>query len=240
MEKQRVLAEVPFTDAGMYRDDIFAQDYKVVFLSILTDANLGIYRRKDTGERFAFLEYIHPITDRSNWPGLISGEYPTAGFRFTEAILAEFSKKYEFIGRNTPEQVVENLAYIREHLPEGCVLSVMLGGELYYEKNTFEAYRDRHLVHKAMNKAIRAWAEDQDNVRLLDVNRYLVDQSSFYDHFNHYIKPVYYAIAEEMVQIVNEATGKNIQNTSRTKMILIRVKEALTPTYYKLRKLLRR
>lgn len=239
-QKQVVLDEVPFTDIGQYRDDIFKRNYKVVFLSILADCNLGIYRRKETGEQFAFLEYLHPITDKSNWPGLISGEYPTAGFHFTEDILSDFAKNYEFIGRNTPEQIVKNLTYIRKHLPKSCVLAVMLGGELYYEKNTFEAYKDRHLIHKKVNAAIRAWAKDQKNVRLMDVNRYLKDQSSFYDHFNHYIKPVYYALAKEMVEIVNNATGSQIRETSKAKMLLIRTKEALAPTYYKLRKLLKR
>lgn len=239
-QKQRVLEEVPFTDGGMYRDDIFKRDYKVVFLSILTDCNLGVYRRKETGERLAFVEYLHPITDPSNWPGLISGKYPTAGFKFTEDILSKFAENYEFLGRNTPEQIVENLTWIRQNLPEGCVLTLMLGGELYYEKNTFEAYMDRHLVHKAVNEAIREWARNQKNVRLMDVNRYLKDQSSFYDHFNHYIKPVYYAMAQDMVNIVNEVTGSHVENTSPLKMVLIRLKEALAPTYYKLRKLLKR
>ena len=99
---------------------------------------------------------------------------------------------------------------------------------------------DRHLVHKAVNVAIRAWVEGKDNVRLMDVNRYLVDQGSFYDHFNHYIKPVYYALAAEMVEIVNEATGSNIKESPKMKMVLIRLKEMLAPTYYKLRRLLKR
>lgn len=240
IQKQRVIAEVPFADIGIYRDDIFTRNYKVVFLSILTDANLGVYRRKETGEQFAFLEYLHPVTDRRNWPGLISGEYNTSGFCFTEEILEAFAEKYEFIGRNSVEQLIDNLSYIRNHLPDNCVLALLLGGELYYEKNTFEAYRDRHIVHREYNKAIRVWAASQSNVRLMDVNRYLKDQSSFYDHFNHYIKPVYYALAQEMVEIVNEATGSRIRETSKLKMLYIRLKEALAPTYYKVRKLLKR
>ena len=115
----------------------------------------------------------------------------------------------------------------------------MLGGELYYEKNPFPAYNDRHIVHREMNRAVREWAEGKENVRLLDVNQYLVDQSSFYDHFNHYVKPVYYAMAGEMVDIVNECTGSSIQETSKMKMAQIRAKEVLAPAYYKLRKRLR-
>ena len=115
---------------------------------------------------------------------------------------------------------------------------IMLGGELYYEKNTFPAYEDRHLVHRQMNDAVRAWAAETENVRLMDVNRYLVDQSSFYDHFNHYIKPVYYALAAEMVDIVNDAAGSHIRETGKWKMALIRLKERMAPVYYRLRKVL--
>lgn len=239
-QKQRVLAEVPFTDAGMYRENLYRYGYKVVVVSILADCNLGVYRRKETGEKLAIMEYIHPLTDPANWEGIISGKYPHAGFNFTEEILRDFSEKYEFLGRNTPDQIVENLQFIREHLAKNCVLVVMLGGELYYEKNTFEAYMDRHLVHREVNSAIRTWAEGQENVRLMDVNRYIKDQSSFYDHFNHYIKPVYYALAEELVEIVNTATGSKIRETSRAKMVLIRMKEMLAPVYYKIRRLWKR
>lgn len=239
-EKQRVINEVPFTDAGMYADGIYKKGYKVIFLSILADCNLGVYRRRATGEQLAFLEYIHPITDPANWEGLISGAYPTANYRFTQEVLEEFSRKYEFVGRNTPEQIVANLEFIRSHIPQSCFLVIMLGGELYYEKNTFEAYGDRHLVHKRVNDALRAWANGRENVRLMDVNKYLVDQSSFYDHFNHYIKPVYYALAAEMVEIVNEATGSRISESSRAKMLLIRAKELLAPTYYKLKRIVKR
>ena len=238
-QKQRVISEVPFADKGIYNDNIYKNHYKVVFLSILTDANLGVYQRKETGERIAFLEYLHPMTERGNWDKLISGEYHNAGFHFDYDILQRFSEKYEFIGRNTPEQVVSNLEYIRENLPEDCVLTILLGGELYYEKNTFPAYEDRHIVHQKMNDSVRNWAEGKANVRLIDVNKYLVDQSSFYDHFNHYIKPVYYAMAKEMVDIVNETTGSEIQETSMLKMGMIRAKEILAPAYHKLRKVMK-
>ena len=235
-QKERVLSEVPFVDADIYDDSFCRKGYKVIFISILTDANLGVYRRKETGEKFAFLEYLHPMTDPENWDGIISGRYHNAGFPFTREILEDFTGKYEYLGRNSPEQTVANLNYIRSRLPHDCVLAVMLGGELCYEKNTNPAYSDRHLIHKQMNDAIRVWAEGKDNVRLLDVNRYLTDQSSFYDHFNHYIKPVYYALAKDMVDIVNEATGSEIRETSRTKMAVIRAKEILAPIYHRIKR----
>ena len=238
-EKQRILKEVPFTEIGIYNDGIYKNNYKVIFLSILTDANLGVYRRKETGERFAFLEYLHPITEPENWNSFINGELNCGGFKFTREVLEKFAEQYEFIGRNTPEQIVENLQYIRTNLPKDCLLVIMLGGELYYEKNTFPAYEDRHIVHKQINDAIREYAFQNSGIRLIDVNKYLIDQSSFYDHFNHYIKPVYYKLAQEMVNIVNEALDTDIRETSKLKMVQIRLKEMLAPFYHKIRKLVK-
>lgn len=234
-EKQRVLREVPFSDPGIYSRRIYDGNYRVVVISILSDANLGVYRRKETGERIAFLEGFHPITDPKNWEPYIRGEYNHGGFAFTRENLMKFAEQYEFVGINSAERIVENLRYIRQHLPKETTMAVMLGGELYYEKNTFPAYENRHLVHKEINAAIRAAAEELD-IRLIDVNRYLVDQSSFYDHFNHYIKPVYYQLAGEIIAIINEQTGAELRETSKLKMIQIRAKEALAPLYYKIRK----
>lgn len=234
-EKQRILDEVPFADVGIYNDNVYKGKYKLVIISILQDANLGVYRRKETGERIAFLEGYHPITERKNWDAYINGEYNTASFQFTKECLEEFAEKYEFVGINTPEQIVENLQFIKEHLPDDCGLAVMLGGELYYEKNTFPAYENRHLVHKEINDAIRG-AANCIGLKLIDVNKYLVDQSSFYDHFNHYIKPIYYQLAGDVVTLINEQTGVTLKETSKFKMVQVRLKEFLAPIYYKIRK----
>lgn len=235
-EKQRVLDEVPFADPGMYDDSIFRRAYKVVFISILQDANLGVYHRKGTGERLAFLPACTPMTDPENWPKLIRGECFTANFRFTEEILRNFSQRYEFDGRNTPEQIVENLRYIRGRLPQSCTLCIMLGGELKREGETDENYKDRHLLHRIVNDAIRAWAAGEAHVVLLDVNRYLTDQSCFYNHFNHYSKPVYYQVAKEMADIIRRCTGSEIRERSKLYLAASTARQKLAAVYHGLRK----
>lgn len=240
IEKQRVIDEVPFVDSDIYSDKMYTGSYKVVFVSILTDPNLGVYRRKTTGERIAFVEYTQPITNPENWDDLIHGRIQTNNFSFTYEILEEFAKNWEFVGRNTPTQVLENLKYIREHMRQDCVLGIMLGGELYYEKNKIKAYEDRHIIHRQINELIREWALHNENVRVIDVNKYLTDQSCFYDHFNHYIKPIYYKLAQEIVSIVNECTGSRVREKSKLTMIQIRIKEILAPLYYKVRSVIRK
>ena len=238
-QKDLVCQEVPFADAGMYNDQIVHNDYKIVFISILSDANLGVYRRKETGECFAYLESSRPITDRYNWDKYISGEYDARGMRFNKDILEDFAEKYEFLGANSPEQIVDNLLYIRQHLSDSCMLVIMLGGEMDYKKNTSSHYENRHLLHKRINTAIREAFLETAKVRLLDVNKYLVDQSSFYDHFNHYIKPVYYGLAGDMVELINEATGEGIKERSKLLMAKIRLKEIFYPVYHGIRKMVK-
>ena len=237
ISKKRILSEVPFADKEIYSKRIYEGDYKVVIISILADANLGVYQRKGTGEKIAFLEGYHPITDRSNWDNYVNGRYESNGFKFTRENLEQFAELYEFIGINSPTQIVDNLRYIRKHLSQDCLMAVMLGGELYYEKNTYPAYKNRHLVHKKINDAIRTVAKDL-NIYLIDVNKYLVDQNSFYDHFNHYIKPIYYQLAGEIVELINSQTGMRLKETSKIKMAQVRLKELLAPIYYKLRRMI--
>lgn len=238
-QKHSIIDNNGFLDMGMYSDLIFRNEYKVVFLSILADANLGVYKKKNTGEMFAFMEYLHPLTDETNWPLIVSGELNTCGYHFSMDELKKFSEQYDFVGRNTPQIIIENLEFIRNHLNKNCILVVLLGGELPYEKNTIEAYKNRHVVHKNINFAVRNWAESVNNVELIDVNNYLVDQSCFYDHFNHYTKPIYYSLAKDMVTIINKYTDSGIHNTSRLVMVKIKIKEMLAPIYYKLKGLMK-
>ena len=235
--KNLIVKEAPFMDKEVYSDKMYTHPYKVVIISILTDFNLGVYRRKESGELLAFVEYVQPITEKHNWDGLLSGKLRTNNFPFTREILNDFSNKYEFIGRNTPEQTLANIQFIRQHLPKDCLLIVMLGGELYYEKNAFKAYEDRHIIHKQANDLLREYAQKTDGIRLLDVNKYLVDQNSFYDHFNHYTKPVYYNLAGEMVEMINSHTGFTLRETAKSKMLMVRLKEMLAPAYHRLKRL---
>lgn len=224
---------------SFYNPAIYEKNYKLAIISVLSDANLGVYERKGTGERMAFCEGYRPLTDEKYFEGYIKGAYPCGGMKFTREILENFKKNYEFIGINSPETVAKNIIYIKERLPETTVLAVMLGGELYYEKNDNPAYRDRHTVHKNINDAVRAIAPEYD-IKLIDVNKYLTGQESFYDHFNHYVKPVYYSLAKDIIDLINEITGEDIKESPKGKMALIKAKETLAPAYYKLRKFLKK
>lgn len=234
-QKEMVVNELPFMDMGAYCDSIYKNPYKVVILSLLTDCNLGVYRRKRTGEKFAFLEYTSDITNPNNYDKLINKKCNVCGFDFTEKFLLDFADKYEFEGRNTPEQVLNNIKYIRNHLNNNCVLVLMIGTEFYYDMGDNPAYKDRHLIHKELNSKIRNWAKTQKNIELVDVNKYVKSQSDFYDHINHFTKPVYYNLAKDIVDIINKNSQIRIKETSRFKVYYMKIHDAIGDFLHKIK-----
>lgn len=234
-QKQMIVDELPFMDMGAYCDNIYKYSYKVVVLSLLQDCNLGVYRRKQTGEKFAFLEYTNDMTNPENYDKLINKKCNVGGFNFTEKFLKDFAEKYEFLGRNNPEMILQNIKYIREHMKPDCVLVLMLGTETYYDMGDNLAYKDRHVVHKQMNEIIREWAKAQSLVELVDVNKYITGSESYYDHINHFIKPVYYSMAKDIVEIINKYTDKNISETSKFKVAYMRLHDFVGNVLAKIR-----
>ena len=213
-QKEMLYDELPFADKEMYSDLIYRKKYDVVFISVLNEANLGLYKRKETGEIVAFTEEIFPMTDRANWYGYIEGKLWTGGCKFTKEFLEEFSNKYEFLGRITVEDFTKNLEFIRDNLSDDTLLVIMLGSETNFDENQFEAYKDREKKHKEYNDAARAFAQDKENTKVLDVNKYITGQESFYKNINHFIPKVYYEMAQDMIELINDWTGQKVAKTS--------------------------
>lgn len=234
-QKKSIVNELPFMDIGAYCDNIYKLPYKVVVLSLLQDCNLGVYKRRKSGERFAFIEYTSDMTNPVNYDKLINKKCNTGGFDFTREFLDDFRDKYEFVGRNNPSDILDNLKYIRSNLNKDCALVLMLGTEIPYDMGDNPAYTDRHIFHKELNDLVRKWAETQPMVELIDVNDYVKSPSDFYDHINHYTKPVYYNIAEDIVNLINKYTDINAKNSSKLKIVYMKLHDALGNLYYKLR-----
>lgn len=226
-QKCRIIEELPFGDELMYSDRLFRGDYDVVCISALVDANLGVYRRKETGEEVAFVEAYYPLTEEQNWESYSNKKLYTSGCDFSRDFLKEFSEKYEFMGALSPEKVVENLNFIRQHLKEETLLIIMLGSELCYEKNQLPAYKNRHLEHKVLNEQIRKFVKESKNMACIDVNTYLKGQESFYDHLNHFVPSVYYEMSKDIVRLVNAHTGEKLGEKSKTYLLVQNVKSPL-------------
>lgn len=225
-EKAEVCA-LPFCDTKMYPQSIYKNDYGIVFISILTDVNLGLYKKKDGKQIIAFGEWLYPLTDSANWDNYINQKLYTGNCRFTRSFLERFSAEYEFIGRITPKELTKNLKFIRENIKKDTELVIMLGCEREFEENRLEAWKNRHTEHKEYNDAVREFSANYSNITLFDVNDYITSQNDFSDSINHYKKRVYYMMAQKFIKMINSHSAADLKEPSKLKLAYLSLKQKI-------------
>lgn len=206
-EKKELLDECIFNDEEMFDTQMYDKDVSLIFLSTQIEPNLGIYRNKETGYKIAWGEYKFPLTDPKNWDGYTRGTIFNAGNKFTNEWLKSFQEKYEFIGRLTPAEFIDNLGTIINKISPKAKICLLLGSEIPYEANKEEAYADRHLYYKEINDLLRQYAKENERIFLLDFNEYIKGQNSFTDNINHYQRSVYYEASYKANEYIELATG---------------------------------
>ncbi len=226
-EKKRVIGELAFADEGMYSDLMYRYPYDIVFISILQDVNLGVYRRKETGELTVYAQGYYPLTDPGNWDKCISGDIYTAQCSLTREFLEEFAQKYEFMGVLSPQQTLENVRRIREHLRPETHLVVLLGTETEYEGNQNPAWSGKNLVYRELNSLIRQMCDGRADMDYIDVNRYIKGQESFHGHYNHFVVQVYYEMSKDIVALIRAHSGEKACSRSRRYVLSRKIKEKI-------------
>lgn len=207
VEKRAILDECVFADEDMFNTSMYDEDVAILFLSTLPDANLGVYRRRSDGFRIAFGESCYPLTDPRCWDAYIKGTIFTAHNIFTREWLESFSEKYVFEGSLSPDMIIENVQRLLSKLPSSTKVCYILGSETPFKKNVQPNYEGRHLVYREINKKMRAFAANNERIRLIDVNEFIRGQEDFTNNINHFHRRVYYEIATKANEYIGELTG---------------------------------
>ncbi|MCC8161425.1 MAG: hypothetical protein LIO53_09015 [Oscillospiraceae bacterium] len=231
--QKRELCALPICDSAMFPAGIYKNKYGMIFISILTDANLGLYRSKKSGAVFAFGEYLYPMTDEKMWDKYINKEVYTANYSFKKEDLQKIAAEYDFLGRLTPKEIAENLKFIYNHIKPDTQLVILLGCEREYKDNILPAWNDRHNNHKKINAAVRAEFDGCENVTLFDVNDYITSDDDFNDSINHYKKRVYYLMAQKFTEMINAKAKSDIaKQTSKAKLAYLTIKQKIKKIIY--------
>lgn len=213
--KREIIDELVFSSDNFYDTNMFDGGYKIVFYSTFTDPMLGVYRRKETGEFVTFGDWCYDLTDDKNREGYLTKELDSANCTFTEKDLDSFKEKYEYRGRLTPDETVENLKKIREKLDEKTLLVLMLGSEKEHLANTMKAYENRHEFVRELNTKIKKAFEKNDNVKFICFTDFVTGQQDYADSINHFSKIVYYKASQKVIEIIEENTGREIKRRSQ-------------------------
>lgn len=214
--KKEIIEEIPFFDDNMLSTRITDQDVDVIVYSLLTDGNLGLYRRKETGEQIALCEKLYDLTNPENWNLYIGKKVFTSNIDFTIDDLKSFSELYEYVP-NDGSITVENLNALYSSAGNKKWI-VMLGSEKEYPGSVKPNYENRHLFHRKLNSMVRDWAKDKENVTLLPLDKYILDNSDFADSINHLSKKAYYRLAEDLISVIGQ-NNTEMQISGKMKLI---------------------
>ena len=193
-DKQQIVEDCIFVDPAMLDGGFFTKGYDVIFLSTLIESTYCIYRKKGTDIKVVFGGY--DMTDPANWEAYCDGTYYAGGNKLTENYLKSFSEKYEFLGKTTPEAYLDFLRKCLQWLPE------------------HEEEEEEKRKHQILNAAIKSFAHEQSRIHYIDIDDCVRDASDFAGGLNHFSTRVYYEIAQAMIRVIREVTGKQVESYS--------------------------
>ncbi|MBQ9844168.1 MAG: hypothetical protein IJO31_08465 [Oscillospiraceae bacterium] len=227
-EKRDIANDLPFFDQQMLNTALTHEKFDVVVLSMLTDGNLGIYRQRKSGKEIALCEKYYSLVEPGNVEKYICGEVATLGAKFTGKMLADFAEKYEFIENSDWTHTINNLDIIWKYIGKEVKLVLLLGSEKEFKKQKQkESYVNRHVEHSMMNRAIRIWAAGKENVTLLPYDKYIRSDADFFDTLNHFVKKVYYELANDLVVIFNQCGLSEVSVKSKRVLYMQTIRQRL-------------
>ncbi|MBR4118727.1 MAG: HAD-IIIC family phosphatase [Bacteroidales bacterium] len=214
----RIFKECSFLSENNFNTNIFSDKYDFIILSTLINGNIGIYKRKLTGEKIAFGHYDYPLTDKNFHKKYIMGEVPCYGFKLTQEDIDNFCRNYEYCGRITPDEYIQFLDFLSKQLNKKTIC-LLLGSEIKYDKETESSYMDRHIYHKELNSKIKEYALTNPHIKYIEVTKHIKSQNDFTNNINHYTPRVYYNITTDIISIIKEEFNY-IKTANANKLIL--------------------
>lgn len=203
-DKRKVLADLPWGDPQMLQTSWVTGQYEMIFLSMVTDPGMAVYRHRETGLLISMCERYYDITQESNWDDLIKGRIWNEDIRFTRGSLKAFAAHFDYVNNDDFSLSMKNIDKLYRKLDPKSTICLLLGAEKPYEKEKRPAYIHRHEDHARFNNLIRTWAKGKTNVRLYEMNDLITNQGDFVDSINHYSKRVYWELAEKIIDDIQE------------------------------------
>ena len=220
-EKKEILNKYDFLDSNMLDTKLSSNKdkYNIIVLSTLPICALGIYKHKKSNYQISLLEKYYDLTNDKNTELYIKNKIYTAGIHFNENDLNNFKKDYIYIEDNNYDQAIKNLDKLYNYIDNKSKLVLILGSERKFNGKVADSYANRDKKHKELNKKIRDWAQDKQDIILLPIDKYIKSDKDFIDTINHFTKRVYYDLATDLVEIINKYSDKKINTKSRKTVV---------------------
>lgn len=214
-EQQQMVEDYIFNDKDVFKTHIYDDDIAIVFMGVMIQPNLGVYRHKKSGKIFAFCEYGHPLTDPQQWDNYINNTIYTADNKFTREWLQWFSVEHEFLGPLTAEQTLADYKEIVNRMNPNTRMCFLLGSEIPFEKETNPNYFGREKEYVRLNNLIKEWAKEDSRILYIEFSKYIRGQEDFTNNINHFQRRVYFEAATEANLIISKLIGEKLEQKSK-------------------------
>lgn len=202
---KELTSKFSFLSSESFQTSMFGKKYDVICISPLMDATLAVYKSKKENFLFPYGLYCKPINDKAYWNEYIEKKVMTARSNFLKYELEDFSEEFDLV-EYTPKMIVDNIEKIITEIRKidvNTYVVILLLAELRYDGKK-DDFAGKEKIHKSINQEIKNRFSNDENVYLLDVNRYIKSQGDYFDNINHYSKLVYYNMAKEFVDVVKK------------------------------------
>ena len=200
-----IINNTPILSRYDFDTKIYDGSYDYVFLSTLLEGQIAVYEHKKQHYKICYGWPDFDFTDSKNWDTLTSDSFSNGyGVRFTKTMLKQLAKDYKYCGLPTPKQVLDNVLYIRNNLPEKTKLVLLLGSEIDCEHPAIPGYDNVASRYRKINKILMEQLSEYKNIEFVNITECISSQSDFTDCTNHYVRTVYYKIAEKINNIISD------------------------------------
>lgn len=223
-EVMKLVQKYGFLSEAAFKTEIFSGMYDVICLSVLMDSTLGVYRNKVNDLLIPYGLYSKSLVEPAFWNEYAEKKVMTARSEISHEQLQLFSDEYEKIDY-TAEVFGDNLEWVINKILEknkNTKVILLLLSELPYtvQMKNNEALIGKEKIHVSFNEEMIRRFNSNDSVRFIHVNEMIRTQEDYFDNINHYSKLVYYKMAQEFTNILNEWNIDNIQMTSKWKAVI--------------------
>ena len=104
--------------------------------------------------------------------------------------------------------ILHNLKYIRKHLDKNTGLILILGSEIDTFK-TLEGYEGVCEKNIVLNKYIREFAKEYDNIAIVEITDYITSDDDYSECINHFSRNIYAKLAGKIIEFANKQLGSN-------------------------------
>ena len=208
-QKKEIVKKIPFVEKENYSNAIFNQKYDLLVYSVLVDYFQTVYKAKNSDIHLPYGYDHRHLTDPLKVDEIIDATLKKGLKGFTKEFLNYFRQHYEAIGSITPEKFVQNLQFIRNHIPKDVPILFLNGAEIEPKNPFVEGTKQRHVE---MNMALETFIRGAENCHLLDIREIIFKKEHLISESTNmnYTREKYFELGEALFLKAESLLGEKV------------------------------